>query len=69
MATTPIQPGTSTGYQVVYLNNGNLLLTQFEALAADDVIEWDDEFATGGATASPTSTIYGPLFGPLAGPI
>ncbi|MCD6163750.1 MAG: hypothetical protein J7K40_15220 [candidate division Zixibacteria bacterium] len=45
MATSTIQPGASDGYQIVVLPDGSLLITQFEALAENDIIEWDDEFA------------------------
>ena len=45
-----------------------LIITNFGSLDEDDTLEFADSFG-GGATASPTSTIYGPLFGPLAGPI
>ncbi len=48
MATTPIQPGVSDGYQIVFLPDGSLIVTQFETLAANDVLEWDDEFVTTG---------------------
>ena len=57
MATTPIQPGDD--FQITYLPDGSLLVTQFEALAANDVIEWDDEFATGGGGTEYTVTLSG----------